>query len=110
MKKNMDINKYKQLRPYLSVGLALFSGLSLGLSNVAQAGDFSGNIGLEGRYYVQDAAFAGQNDGGLSLSLQPEFRHKWDNDHNVFTFIPFYRWDEKDDERSHGDIRQLDLI
>ncbi len=85
--------------------------LSMGLvfSTALQAGEFSGNISLEGRYFLDDAAYTGQKAGGLSLSLQPEYKHKWDNDHNVFTFIPFYRWDEKDPERSHGDIRQLDL-
>ncbi len=83
--------------------------VSLLLSSTLQAGDFSGNISLEGRYFLDDAAYTGQKAGGLSLSLQPEYKHKWDNDHNVFTFIPFYRWDEKDPERTHGDIRQLDV-
>lgn len=102
MKQNMDI---KRITFNLAVG-----AIGIALSSTAQAGEFSGNVALEGRYYTDDAAFAGQSDGGISLSLQPEFKHKWDNDHNVFTFIPFYRWDDKDDERSHGDIRQLDLI
>ncbi|HHL18253.1 MAG TPA: hypothetical protein ENJ33_00800 [Thiothrix sp.] len=75
----------------------------------AYANDISGNISLEGRYFSQDALHTGQEDGGFSLSLQPEFRHRWDNDHKAFTFIPFYRWDDKDKERTHGDIRQLDL-
>ncbi|HFC92035.1 MAG TPA: hypothetical protein ENJ51_04405, partial [Leucothrix mucor] len=75
--------------------------VSLLLSSTLQAGDFSGNISLEGRYFLDDAAYTGQKAGGLSLSLQPEYKHKWDNDHNVFTFIPFYRWDEKDPERTH---------
>jgi hypothetical protein len=79
------------------------------LSSMLQAGEFSGNISLEGRYFLDDAAYTGQKAGGLSLSLQPEYKHRWDNDHNVFTFIPFYRWDEKDPERTHGDIRQLDV-
>ncbi len=82
---------------------------SLLLSTALQAGDFSGNISLEGRYFLDDAAYTGQKAGGLSLSLQPEYKHRWDNDHNAFAFIPFYRWDEKDPERTHGDIRQLDL-
>ncbi|HIO91526.1 MAG TPA: hypothetical protein EYG68_01625 [Leucothrix mucor] len=82
---------------------------SLLLAGTAQAGEFSGNVSLEGRYFLDDGAYTGQKAGGLSLSLQPEYKHKWDNDHNVFTFSPFYRWDGKDDERTHGDIRQLDL-
>jgi len=73
------------------------------------ANDISGNIALEGRYFSQDALHTEQENGGFSLSLQPEFRHRWDNDHKAFAFIPFYRWDDKDKERTHGDIRQLDL-
>ncbi|MCK5918831.1 MAG: hypothetical protein KAG34_10410 [Cocleimonas sp.] len=87
----------------------LILSVSLLLSATLQAGDFSGNISLEGRYFLDDAAYTGQKAGGLSLSLQPEYKHKWNNDHSVFTFIPFYRWDEKDPERTHGDIRQLDV-
>lgn len=87
----------------------LLLSISLLFPVVSQANDFSGNINLEGRYFLDNAAYAGQKSGGLSLSLQPEYKHKWDNDHNVFTFSPFYRWDEKDSKRTHGDIRQLDL-
>ena len=83
--------------------------LALLLSSAPQAGEFSGNISLEGRYFLDDAIYTGQKAGGLSLSLQPEYKHKWDNDHNVFTFTPFYRWDSKDNKRTHGDIRQLDV-
>ncbi|MCK5726003.1 MAG: hypothetical protein KAH22_04145 [Thiotrichaceae bacterium] len=82
---------------------------SLLLSTTLQANDLSGKIGLEGRYFLDDPAYTGQKSGGLSLSLQPEYKHKWNNDHNVLSFIPFYRKDSKDPERTHGDIRQLDL-
>jgi hypothetical protein len=92
---------------------ALLAGccaMAFSLTPVYAEGDWSGNISLEGRYFPQDAVHAGQVNGNFSLSLQPEYRNKWDNDHKSFTFIPFYRWDSKDNERSHGDIRQLDLI
>ncbi len=82
---------------------------TLNVSTSIYANDISGNISLEGRYFNQETLHAGQDDGGFSLSLQPEFRHRWDNDHKAFTFIPFYRWDDKDEKRTHGDIRQLDL-
>ena len=84
--------------------------LGLLLSLTAQAGEFSGNIGLEGRYFLDDAAYTGQTAGGLALSLEPEYKHKWDNDNNVFTVKTFSRWDQKDDKRNHHDIRQLDLV
>ncbi len=72
--------------------------------------DISGNISIEGRHFSHDGLYPGQENGGISISLQPEFRKRWDNDRKSFTFIPFYRWDDKDDERTHGDIRQLDSI
>ena len=91
--------------------LSLFSlFLTSCVAATAIASDFSGNIGMEARWFQHDGAFAGQKGSGLSVSVQPEYRHKWDNDHNSFTFIPFYRWDQKDSRRTHGDIRQLDLI
>lgn len=76
-----------------------------------QAGELSGNISLEGRYFTGAGAFDGQQkSGGLSLSILPEYKHKWDDDHKQFTFTPFYRWDSNDKERTHIDIRQLDFV
>ena len=75
------------------------------------AGELSGNISLEGRLFTSDPAFENQQKGGgVSLSVLPEYKHKWDGSDQQFTFTPFYRWDEKDDERTHGDIRQLDFL
>ncbi len=84
---------------------------TLGVSTGVSAGELSGNISLEGRYFNSDGAFPDQQkNGGISLSLQPEYKHKWDNDHSQFTFSPFYRWDNQDKERTHADIRQLDIV
>jgi len=83
---------------------------SLLMSATTQAGDFSGNIAAEARYFPNDPAYAGQEGNNLSLSLQPEYRHKWDKGRKKFTFIPFYRFDKNDDERTHGDIRTLDVV
>ncbi len=96
-----------QSKPFHSIALFMLIMVSGSISAVAHA-DFSGNISLESRYFPQDGLYNGQENGGVSISLQPEFRKRWDNDRKSFTFIPFYRWDDKDDERSHGDIRQFD--
>jgi hypothetical protein len=78
---------------------------------VSSAVDFSGNVSLEGRYFPDDPAFDGQQEnGGISISFEPELKHTWDNDKQQITFTPFYRWDDQDEERSHGDIRQLDYL
>lgn len=79
----------------------------------AFASELTGSMGLEGRYYTDNASYDGQNDGGLSFTAELEFLQKWyddSNNINVFTFVPYYRFDQVDDERTHGDIRQLDLI
>jgi len=81
------------------------------LSSVVCAGELSGNISLEGRYFNSEGTFQKQQKtGGLSLSLQPEYKNRWDDDHKTFTFTPFLRWDAEDKERTHADIRQLDYI
>lgn len=81
------------------------------LSAVVNAGDFSGNISAEGRYFTSEGVFPKQQkSGGMSLSFQPEYKNRWDDDHKTFTFTPFFRWDGKDKERTHADIRQLDYV
>lgn len=91
--------------------LRLFIILTLAFTTGISAGELSGNISLEGRYFNSDGAFPDQQkNGGLSLSIQPEYKHKWNNDHSQFTFTSFYRWDAQDKERSHADIRQLDFV
>lgn len=83
---------------------------SIVISAATQAGEFSGNISAEARYFPNDPAHINQEGNNLSLSVQPEYRHKWDQGRKKFTFIPFYRVDKNDDERTHGDIRTLDIV
>lgn len=88
----------------------VISSISLFASSSVLADGFSGNIGIEGRFFPNDPAHAGQADNSYSISLQPEYRKRWDNGRKKFTFVPFYRWDSEDDERTHGDIRELDFV
>lgn len=70
--------------------------------------EWSGNVAVESRYFFDEARFPGQEDDLTgSFSLQPEFRHQWNNGDTGVTFIPFGRLDSSDDERSHADIREL---
>lgn len=92
-------------------GLWIVLGLvGLLTGQVTQASELSGVVGVEGRYFFDEPAYANQEEQGGSLSFQAEFRHKWNNEQNVLTFVPFYRNDKNDNERTHGDIRQLDII
>jgi hypothetical protein len=42
----------------------------------------------------------------LSLSLRSEFWHELDNGRDSFVLTPFLRYDARDDERSHVDLRE----
>ncbi len=42
-----------------------------------------------------------------SVSLELELFNSWDDDAQSISFKPFFRQDEMDDERTHGDIREL---
>ena len=93
--------------PYLQAVL----GSALVLSSFSVQAEVSGNITLEGRYFNSEGAFPNQQKrGGVSISVQPEYKKTWNDDRTKFTFSPYYRWDEKDKERTHGDIRQLDIV
>ena len=73
--------------------------------------DWSGNIAVESRYFVEDGIFPQQDDDfTASISAQPEFRRQWNNGDTGLTFIPFFRLDASDQERSHADIRELYLL
>ncbi len=72
------------------------------------AGEWSGYIAGETRYFTQSPLNSTQYDGNnLSLSVQPEYHYKWDDGYQSFTFVPFARIDQHDSERTHVDIREL---
>jgi hypothetical protein len=92
------------------IGVSFLVLSLVGMTGV-KANDFSGEISLQGRYFKSEGSHPDQQKkGGVSLSLQPEYKHTWDNDHKKITFTPFYRWDQQDKERTHADIRQLDFV
>lgn len=79
-------------------------------SAVAVAGEWSGNISAEYRYFTQDALWLEQHDVYYGLAAEPEYRHQWNDGKRIFTFTPFARKDSHDNQRTHGDIRDLSLI
>ncbi|MEN8175949.1 MAG: hypothetical protein ABFS23_09315, partial [Pseudomonadota bacterium] len=83
---------------------------TLAASGTGQAGDWSGNVAAELRWFPNPGAFPDQGDGGISFSAQPEYRHQWADRTRGFTFVPFARWDSMDEERTHADIRELYLL
>ncbi len=84
-----------------------FSFLSLLFFSATQAGEWSGFVSLESRYFYEDASSALQNNANTSIAFLPEYRAEWDKGYQSLTFTPFVRLDSQDSERSHVDIREL---
>ena len=69
-------------------------------------GEMSGSVSLEQLAFNQNAS-ASQSEGYASVALKPEIYVDWDGGDQSFTFVPFYRYDEGDSQRTHFDIREL---
>jgi len=73
--------------------------------------EMSGKVSAELRAFTQDTAYAGQEqDYNLSFAAEPEFYWEWNDGTDNVTFKPFFRVDQHDSERTHGDIRELNWV
>ena len=77
------------------------------LPATALAGEWSGYVSGEYRYFPDAPGDPRQHGNNLSFSAQPEYYHEWDNGRQSLTVVPFARWDQGDSKRSHADIREL---
>ena len=71
------------------------------------ANEWSGNIAVEARYFNKDGISSSQYNQYGSVSFQPEWFNEWDDAKQRVTFVPFARWDQRDEKRAHADIREL---
>lgn len=100
--------KKKANKAHLILAKASCAVLLLVSSCGALAEGWSGYVAAEYRLFTQAPLDAGQqNTSNLSFSVQPEFYRSWNNGDDAVLFTPFVRWDEKDANRSHFDIREL---
>ncbi|MCK4675276.1 MAG: hypothetical protein KAT61_05135 [Gammaproteobacteria bacterium] len=79
------------------------------LSNNTQSAEFSGYIGGQTRNFFEDPDRANpeQHNNYLSAVAEPDFFHEWDDGSQNIEIKLFYREDQYDENRSHGDIREL---
>jgi len=68
---------------------------------------YSGNAGVEQRYFFQDALFPQQERGNLSVYFAPELYTSFNDGNDSVVFKGYYRFDQQDSERTHGDIREF---
>ena len=80
------------------------------ISFAAFANEWSGKVFLEYRQFSKEALTSSQFKQYGSIAFQPEWLHEWDNGKQILNFVPFVRWDQHDEERSHSDIRELSWL
>jgi hypothetical protein len=70
--------------------------------------DLSGNTALQLRGFSQNALWPEQNSSDVEASISGEWEVRWRSEEGDqrASFIPFARWDENDDERTHMDLRE----
>ena len=90
---------------------AIFAALCVSTPAIANdEWEVTGFAGFEYRQFLQSAKLPRQHSGTAapSMVLEPEIYKQTDTD--TFTARFFLRADAHDDERTHGDIRQLDWV
>lgn len=97
------------LRPaILYAGMTLLPLCSAISIASAEAVDISGNVSAQWQGFPDEGQFSGQDyKSNLSFSAEPELYWQWDDGNSSFLFQPYYRHDQQDTERSHGDIREM---
>lgn len=71
------------------------------------AGEWSGHLDAEVRWFTQDPFDQRQPESALSLAFAPEYYNEWNEGADSFAFKPFFRWDQRDSERTHFDLREM---
>lgn len=78
-----------------------------GFAGTVHGYEFSGYIGAQTRNFFEEPLSPEQHNNYLSAVTEPEFIHQWDDDAQNIEVKLFYRADQHDDNRTHGDIREL---
>lgn len=88
----------------------VFIFLLLISTSTLHANEWSGDISLQSRHFSNDALFSSQFKEYGSVAIKVEWFHGWDDGKQSITFVPFTRWDQHDEERTHSDIRELSYL
>lgn len=97
------------VRRRVAAVFAAVSALSAA-GHAAAEWDISGDIGAELRMFVQSPRLPEQARATGSIAFKPEFYRTWDDGTHSFLFEPFARLDQKDERRTHVDVRELSYI
>ncbi|NOT11551.1 MAG: hypothetical protein HOP23_06955 [Methylococcaceae bacterium] len=76
-------------------------------SNNAFCWELSGYTGIEDLGFIDNPQDNRQHANYISGVIEPGLYHKWDNDTQSLVFVPFFRYSQYDNHRTHFDIREL---
>lgn len=81
-------------------------------AGAAAAGEWSGRLEGELRWFLEPPLFPAQDDARLqpSLAARPEYYHAWDAGEQAVLVVPFLRLDAVDEERTHADLREASYL
>jgi hypothetical protein len=65
-----------------------------------------GTISLDYRYFFEEGLYPDQSRDDVSVILEPEYSLTWPAGH-FFAFTPYVQVDNRDNERTHVDVREL---
>ena len=89
-----------------AIFILIFFGFGI---HKASAIQLRGSTSVEALLFPEESIHPGQEDHAVSWVARPEFYHSFD-DGSLFTFLPHFRLDSADNERTHFDIRDLSFI
>ena len=97
------------IKRFLLSGFALVGILVLMGERVAFGHELSGYVEGEARLFPENPNFFGQRDQSAAFAIKPEYYHEFGSG-SSFTFVPFFRLDSADSERTHFDVRELTYL
>jgi hypothetical protein len=78
------------------------------MSNEVFAWELSGFVGVEDLGFLQEPLVPQyQHNNYISGVIEAELYHEWDDGTQSFAFVPFFRYSQYDNNRTHFDIREL---
>lgn len=77
------------------------------LNDLLSDWDISGKLSIEELGFFHNPLDSRQHNNYISGAFEPEVYREWDNGKQSFTFVPFYRYSQHDNKRTHFDIREL---
>ena len=81
--------------------------LAVLMGNEVSAWELSGFVGIEDLGFFQSPLVPEQHNNYISGVIEAELYHEWDDATQSFAFVPFFRYSQYDNHRTHFDIREL---